>query len=148
MLLPVSRHGVDLEKTHALMDVQQICQERGNLVTINIRTEGNVQRDSYGSIKSRETQTASLLFYAWPVIFSPSEKVRDKTGIKEKCELSIHTAMQDWIDAGYTLKRLQDIDMILATVVMNETRYEIKEKSLYSPFEDSFLYVVLALNKR
>jgi hypothetical protein len=148
MNLPISRHGVDQEKSLALQDVQQICQERGNLVSINIRAEGNIQRDNYGSIKSRETQLISLQFYAWPVHFNPSEKVREKTGLKEKCELSIHTSMQDWIDAGYNLKRLQDIDLILATVVMNETRYEIKEKVLYSPFQDSFLYVVLAVNKK
>jgi hypothetical protein len=148
MNLPVSRHGVDHEKVCALQDIQQICQERGNLVLLNLRKETNIQRDTYGSIKSRETQFDSISFYAWPVQFSPSEKVREKLGIKEKCELSIHTAMQDWIDDGYTLKRLQEIDLLLATIIMNETRYEIKEKVLYSPFQDTFLYVVLALNKR
>jgi hypothetical protein len=148
MLLPVSRHGVDLEKTHALMDIQQACHERGNLITINLRREINVTRDEFNSIKERQSTYDSLSFYAFPIRFNPSDKVLDEVGIKEKTELLVYTAMQDWIDSGYTMTRLQTIDMIDATIIMNGTRYEFKEKSLYSPFEDTFLYILLALNRK
>lgn len=145
--LPVSRNAVDFDRQAALVDVRQIVTERGKAVTIHLRGEENVSRDKLGSIKSRTTERKQLNFYAFPIRFNVTEKYMEKVGLREKTQVIIHTAMQDWLDQGYSMNQLKDLDMIRMTVVIDSVKYEIKDKSLYIQLGDSFLYVVLGLNK-
>lgn len=145
--LPTSGHGVEFETSQALADAQQIVAERGAAVTIQLRREANVERDQFNSIKSRSTTESILSTRAFPVRHNPTEKYLEKVGLREKSEVVIHTAMQDWLDAGYDMTRLKELDMIRMTVVLDLVRYEIKEKNFFSQFRDTYLYVVIGMNR-
>lgn len=140
--------GVELERDHALLDTQAICQERGIDIIIRLRTEDEVVRDKYGSIKKRDTAYDEISCRAYPCNFNATDEQKRDAGLREETQTVIYTAMQDWIDNGYDLKRLNDIDLLRATVIVNEVTYEIKDKNLVSQFFDTFLYVTLGLNRR
>ena len=55
--------------------------------------------------------------------------------------------MLDWNDAGYTMETLKTIDSIRATVIIAGSKYEIRDKVLESQFGNTYLYVLLGLNK-
>lgn len=142
----ISRSKVTLEKQYALRDVSATIQERGHPIEIRLHTESTVQRDRLNSIKKR-TSTTKLSFYAYPLVFNPTDKELDRAGIRERTQVIAHTAMFDWNEEDFDMKRLESLDSIRATVIINNQKYEIKEKSLFSEFSDTYLYVVLGLNK-
>ena len=136
---------VYLERQNALKDVWNVMQERGDLVEIENRKEGDIVRDTYSSIEKRNLVT-SLKFRAFPVEFQPSQKKLEKAGIKEQCDVLVYTSMLDWINAGVDFN---DIEIATRnTVHVQGNTYEVKEKGLYGQFNDTFLYITLALNKK
>ena len=56
--------------------------------------------------------------------------------------------MQDWIDLGFTDKDLSHIDSIRATIVVRGQTYEIKDKNMQDNVGNTFLYVVIGLNRK
>jgi hypothetical protein len=146
-IFPYSRQGVAKEKRDALADVQFMVNERGNFVTINLRTETNTVRDQFNSIKSKATAYDSVIFRAYPVRYNPTAEYVEKVGLREQTQVVIHTAMKDWNDEGFTMAQLKDLDMIRMTCVIADVKYEIKDKALVSQFEDTYLYVVIGLNR-
>ena len=145
MALPTSTIGVEIEKTCALLDAQQIIHERGKQISIRLHEETTVTRDRFNSIKKRSE--SGITFYSYPINFNPTEKEISDSGIREKTQVTAKTAVQDWIDAGYTMATLKDINSIRGTVIIDGAKYEIKDKVLESQFADVFLYVLLGLNR-
>lgn len=144
----ISRSGVELEQEYSLRDVRDNIWERGEQVTLELIGEDKVERDKFGNIKRRiPGTTETFTFYAFPIIYTPTEKQQEKAGLRETTQVIIYTAMQDWIDNSLEVDRLQAIDSIRSVVVIDEAKYEIKDKNKLDQFSDNYLYIVLGLNK-
>ena len=139
--------GVYLERKYALTDAKFVIDERGDVVEIFLRKEADVARDSYNSIASRNTTSAFHVFMrAFPVQTNPSDKQLEKAGIRERADVIVYTAMQDWINAG---KGFNDIDMSgRLTVIMQGETYELKTKGLVGQMNDTFLYLTMGLFRK
>jgi hypothetical protein len=136
-----------LEQKGALQDVLEVACQYGSRLYVYIRDEKNVTRDTYDTIKSKQTQPDlnPYIIPAYPVIMQPNQKQLEKAGIRETCDVIAYTPMQAWTQSGVTF---QDIDLIRSTVVLQSDKYEIKEKKRDSQFINTFLYIVLGLNLR
>ena len=144
----ISTAGTEMSRYHALIDARDIIRELGLPITIRLHKETNVERDRFNSIKNRDASgNPGTTFYSFPIIYNPTTKDLEDSGIREKTEVLIKTAMLDWNDAGYTLARLNDIDSIRATVIINNVTYEIRDKQFDSQYYDTYLYVHLGLNR-
>lgn len=145
---PVCTTAIDFEKTSALNDARDMIRERGQSVKIHFHLETGITRDTFNSIKKRSQAAApAVTMYAFPVTYNPTRKDLDEAGIKEKTEVLIKTATLDWIDAGYTVATLKDLDSIRATVIIAGAKYEISSKQLDSQYADSYLYVHIGCNR-
>lgn len=138
--------GISLDELLALQRVQCTVKSRGIPIYIKLDDESTIERDSYGSIKKRESSTTTI--YAYPIVFSPSQKQKDRNGIKNEVEVMVTTPMQCWLDAGFSDTDLSHIDTIRATVFLRGQTYEIKDKNMDSQFGSTFLYVILGLNRK
>jgi hypothetical protein len=135
--------GVQLEKTHALIDALEIINLYGSDIIMYDREENNVNRDKYNSIKYRfKTDGLKKEFKAFPIIFNPNLKQIEKAGLKETCNCIITTAMLAWINLGITFEH---IDLIRNTIILRDIKYSIKEKTLMNQFADTFLNINLGL---
>lgn len=144
----ISSIGITHEQENALIDARDVIRQLGKTIEIRLHEEQKITRDKFGSIKNRGTvSTDERTFYAYPVNFNPSDKELDRAGIRERVQVTAKTAMLDWNDAGYTMETLKTIDSIRATVIINGAKYEIRDKVLESQFGDTYLYVLLGLNK-
>ena len=135
--------GVDHEFKLASCDVKQNIDQYGAPVLIRFNQETTIDRDRYGSIKNRKTNTNKMSINALPITFSPTDKQKSNAGIRENTDVIIWTAMLDWMNNEYTIK---DLNSIKADVIINDETYEITDKSLKDQFGLNFLYVVLGLN--
>jgi hypothetical protein len=145
---PISLIGVQLEKDNALKDAETIIKLRGAEITVRLYEESGVTRGKYNTIKKRNSiSTPGQTFYAYPIIYNPTEKQLEDAGIRERTEVLIKTAVKTWIDYGYTMETLRVINSIRATVIMDGAKYEIKDKQLDSQYQDTFLYIHLGLNR-
>ena len=141
--------STDFEKCGALRDVYNIIDERGMSVRIELLGEDDVVRDKFGSIKKRDSSGATVLTTkAFPITFTPTDKQKDKAGIRESTSVIIWTAMNAWINAGIDPNILLSIDPIRTRVVINGIEYEIADKNMVDQMFDTFLYVTLGLNRR
>lgn len=147
MTNPISRSGMTLETSYALIDVQDYVNERGHSITIELYDETTITRDKFNSLKKRGTPGNTLSYYAYPLVYSPNQKQLDAAGIRESVDVMLHTAMKDWNDDDYTMQRLEDLNSIKGKVIIDEMEFEIKEKSLFSQFGETHLYVVIGANK-
>lgn len=146
MVQGISRNGTDLEALHFQQDAQAQVREYGQLVTIKLRDETNITRDSYNSIKARPTdKTATGTFGAYPVQYQPTEKQVEKAGLRERTDCLVWIPLLDFTDLGYDFK---DINMKPSTVILDGEEFEIKEKARASQFQQTWLYVTLGLSKR
>lgn len=144
----ISDIGATHEQELALIDARNVIRERGKQIEIRLHTEQKITRDKLGSIKNRGTvETDEPTFYAYPVRYNPSDKELDRAGIRERVQVTAKTSTLDWNDAGYSLETLKAIDSIRATVIIDGAKYEIRDKVLESQFGDTYLYVLLGLNK-
>lgn len=145
---PISVIGVQLEKENALKDAQTIIKLRGAPILVRLYEEPTVERDRYNSIKKRNSNSVpGFTLYSYPIIYNPTEKQREAAGIREVTQVLIKTSVQSWIDNGYTVETLNEIDSIRATIIMRGIKYEIKDKQLDSQYQDTFLYIHLGLNR-
>jgi hypothetical protein len=134
-----------MERCEALRDIKAIVDERGDFVKIVIRDEADVQRDSYRSIEKRN-QNRILQIKAYPIEVRPSEKQLEKAGIREKADITIWTAMLDWINAGIDFNDIEFAGR--TTAIWNGNEYELRDKNLVFQIIDTFLYTTLGLFKR
>lgn len=139
--------GISLEEKQALLQVQCTIQQRGTVLYLKLDDEQTVERDEFGSIKKRNEAPAKMI-YAMPVTFSPTQKDKDRNGIRENVQVLVTTPMQCWLDMGYSDKDLSHIDSIRATIILRGQTYEIRDKALQNQFGSTFLYVVLGLNRK
>jgi len=137
--------GVQCERDDALRDVQALVTEYGMPVEVHVRTEGDVRRDEYGSIKSLSTSELVFTIGAYPYTHSPSSRQLEKAGLREECDLLIYTAMKDWIDHGITDPWAFDVER--CTIASDGMRFKIRERSHQSEFGDVELYMVLGLKR-
>lgn len=145
---PVTILGTEMEKTQALNDARNIIRERGMLITIRLYKEQKITRDKYNTIKKRnKDQITELSFYSFPIIFDPTTKQLENFGIRERVYVLVKTSMLDWIDNGFDMSTLKNIDSIRATVIINGAKYEIRNKQFDSQYQDTFLYIHLGLNR-
>lgn len=145
MSSPISRSGVDYELRCALIDAKAVCDERGALATFRVRQdESEVQRDRYGTIKQRPTFTSTAV-RAYPIQYNPSRQVLERAGLFEEVDVTITTPTQSWLDASFAF---EGIDIKRTTVVLQNAKYNIKEKGRMSHFEDEFLYITFGLTKQ
>lgn len=145
---PISTIGVQLEKENALKDAETIIKLRGAQIVVRLFEETTILRDKFNSIKKRDiTPDPGITLYAYPIIFNPTEKQLEDAGIRERTEVLIKTAVKSWVDLGYTMETLKDINSIRATVIMDGVKYEIRDKQLDSQYQDTFLYIHLGLNR-
>jgi hypothetical protein len=137
--------GVQLERDHALLDVQDVILLYGyELINYN-RDEDMVVRDRYNSIKSRtRTEANTLAIRAYPITPQPNRLQIEKAGLREDCELLAYTAMKDWTDNSLTFELIEPIRL---EFTFRNQKYIGKEKALFSQFSDTFLYITFGLKK-
>lgn len=145
MTLPVATDAVDFEKSHALEDSKHEIDERGMSISYYARTETNVERDRYDSLK-RKTAVTAITMKAFPVTYNPIDDDLRKAGLREKVDIMIYTAMQDWIDN--TIEPETEIDSTRASIVIRGRTYAIKEIGFANHFYDTFLNVTFGLVRR
>ena len=138
---------LEMEAKLAMLDAQCIINQYGAEITFLLSDEEDVTRDKFNSIK-KKTPNATKVLRAYPVIFSPTTKDKDRAGLRELTEVIVTTAIQDWIDLGFDMEMLDEIDSIRALVTYRGTTYEIKDKALQSQIGDQYLYVALGLNRK
>ena len=138
---------LEMEAKLAMLDAQCVVNQQGAEITVLLSDEEDVDRDKFNSIKKR-TPNDTETMRAYPVIFSPTTKDKDRAGLRELTEVIATTATQDWIDLGFDMEMLDEIDSIRALVKYRGTTYEIKDKALQSQIGDEYLYVVLGLNRK
>jgi hypothetical protein len=136
--------GVSSELLDALQDVQDIAIERGTQIKISIRTEADVERDAYGSIKRLNTmeENPALIVYAYPLEYQPTDRQMEKAGLRESTDAIAWIPTKYFLDAGITFN---SIDMVRTTVEAKGVRFQITQKNQVSQFGDEWLYVTCAL---
>jgi hypothetical protein len=136
-------------KKQALIDARDIIRELGMVVYVRLNEEANVERDSFNSIiRTDKTKLPGLPFYSFPIIYNPTEKQLSDSGIREKCQVLIKTAVLDWNDAGYTMETLKPINLIRASISIAGVEYEIVDTQLDSQYVDTYLYIHIGLNRK
>lgn len=133
----------DICIVQALADVKQVIDEWGSAVIIQLRQEPEVTRDKYNSLKKRGTP-ASIPCNAYPVEYNPNEYQIEKAGLRENVEVIIYTAFCDYTNNSVGF---DDIEMKRSTVILAGQRYEIRDKRRFGQIQDTWLYIVLGLNK-
>jgi hypothetical protein len=132
--------SVSLELATARLDVQRTAHEYGEPVTVRFRGEGDVVRDTLGSVKSRKAGNPSFTVYAYPRISNPDDRQLSKAGIREQAEGLIWTPAADWDDAGYPFAK---IDTERVTFVIDGEQYRISgtpSRNLSGLFGGGYLY--------
>jgi hypothetical protein len=133
------------ERISGQADIKSIVDERGEVLKIISRSESDVTRDKYNSIKSRAQNTVFFL-KSYPVVFTPTSKQLEKAGIKEKCDVLIYTAYLDWSNNDL---EFEDIEIMGRTTIMiRGNEYEIREKNVEVQLTDSFGYITMGLSKK
>jgi hypothetical protein len=136
--------GAQLEAYHSLIDVQDFCIEYGDIITIYIRDESNINRDDYGDISfgKIEPNVISIPMSANPITFQPNQRQLEKAGLKDKCECLIYTPTLSWTTCGI---EFDDIDMARSTVDYQGRKYVIKEKAQTNQISNVYLYITFGL---
>lgn len=139
----MSEKGVLLEQCIAFRDSWNLMQQYGMPVKLYIREEDHVDRGDYNSIKKKSTGSSyTYNFKSFPVQFSPTEKQKEKAGIREHVSAIIYLAYKDFSDNNISF---EEIDTIRSTVELKGQTYRIKDKNRVSQFYDEFLYITLGL---
>lgn len=142
---PVSRTGIAVEKDSALLDAKWMIDERGILIEYKQRNESTIDRDKYNSLKEKQNIISHNL-YAFPVQFNPTEKDLKKSGLREKVDVMIYTAMLDW--NIFEIVPKTDIDSTRDSFVLLGETYIIKDMGFVNQFSDTFLNVSFGLVQR
>lgn len=145
--MPTAREAITFESSSALIDAKNVIDELGKQIIINLNFDQTITRDDYSGIKNRNPGGTQKIWYSYPITFNPTVKQWEATGLKERTEVVFKTSMKDWNDAGYTMERLQTLDMIRARVIINGQNYEVRDKVLDSQFQNTWLYVLIGANR-
>lgn len=141
-VIPISREwGVSLEQRNALLDAQAHCNEYGSLVTFRTRTEAQVTRGRYGTIKEN-VQSTDREVRCFPIDFQPNTKRIREAGLFEEVQLIAWSPTQSWIDLEIAFEELEVTRM---TVLLSGSTYTVREKGLASMLGDRYLYITWGL---
>ncbi len=140
-VLPVG--NIVMPQVCSLADIKNIVDQYGIAIIIQLRNEPEITRDKYNSLKKRGTPD-TISCRAYPIDYSPSEYQLEKAGLRLNTEVMIHTAMLDYINNSVDFS---DIEIKRSTVILESNRYEISSKNKIGQVQDSWLYIVLGLNK-
>lgn len=142
--------GVDLEKTHALIDCYNEVEEYGDDVKLYLRDEDDVTRDAYNSITKSDIITP-YEYKSYPITFQPTDEQMREAGIFERVDIMFYIPCQYFINSGlFTIETINDfdIDVIRGDVVYKGNTYTIKDKALSSQFANCFLYIVIGASRK
>lgn len=142
--MAISRQGATLEQQGALIDTQLVCQEYGTDVTFNLRGEGDITRDRYGSI-SREQSESSYTIKCWPIQFSPSKQQVEAAGLLEQGEITVYTPKKTWDDNGVGF---DDFDLTRMSIEFQGYTWEVADKGKNDQFLGIYLYYTFSLKRR
>ena len=144
-LCGISRKGVEIETRGAQIDAACITQERGKEIFLERRGESTVTYDKYNSVK-RQNAVAREAIYSYPLETSPSTYLKEKAGIFQEVEIIAYVATYDMEQLGIT--SLEQIEELLSSVVIDDIKYNIKDKNEVSQFNGKYLYYTLGLYKK
>lgn len=133
-----------IELAAALVDVQRIAREYGDLVAVFPRGEAGVVRGPLNGI-AQYTQAGAVAIYAFPVQHDPTERELDRVGLVERVPVLIWTPLKEWTDLGLGFDSISELH---ATVVLDGKEYRVRNKALANKFLSASLQIVLALEKR
>lgn len=136
--------AAQLERDNALLDVQLEVDIYGEEIKLRLRDETKVDRDSYNSIKQRDLPGTEVIVKVYPITFNPNQHQIEKSGLKEMVDVLAYLPMKNLTDNSYAF---EDIDMIRSSVILRGIKYWIKDKTYYSQFLDTFLYIILGLRR-
>lgn len=137
--------GTYHERNCILQDIKNIVDERGDLIQFFFRKEDDVSRDRYNSVKKRLKQVQYNI-RAYPVEFRPSEKQLEKAGIREDADVTMWTAMKDWIDNGIDFSDFERNGR--NTVILQNVKWEVRDIGLVSQVNDTYGYITFGLKKK
>lgn len=137
------RLGVDTEQCEAMKDVQDVMCMYGSPVIFQWRDEDNVERDRYGSIKTKR-EARELTFRCYPIEYNPSVKRLDQAGLRNEIRVMVTSSIYDWALNGLTFN---DINEKRMTAVVDGNRYEVSDMNRVGRIGDNYLYLVFGLNK-
>jgi hypothetical protein len=140
----ISSRGPNLEQKYALTDAEELIKEYGKKLTFKLRTETQVERDRYNSIR-RSVGTDSVDVYVYPLEMQPNTKQLERAGFIEQHEALAWTPAKTWIDKKIDF---EDIDIARMTVVVDGITYEVAEKGRSSQFLGQYLYYTFGLRRR
>ena len=151
MLQAIGPESVQAEYVNALIDTQMVEAEQGQPIQINYRLEGQVTRDSYGSIVGRAAGLVVMAQNAASITYQPVRRELEKAGLREECEVIVYVAMKDFVDQGLTFDDLEikrmTIEIGAIPFESNGNRYEVKEKAKAVSFGNGYLYVTFGLKR-
>ena len=130
-----------LDICESLRDVQQIVNNNGIFIKLPIRSELNVGRDDYNSIRTR-TRENTIIVKAHPVIFNPTDEQIESAGFKEDQTAILYFARKDFIDRGLDF---EDFDEIRGTAKLFDNTYLITDKNRVKQIGDEYLYYTLGI---
>lgn len=143
--------GVGLEYYHALRDAQMTEWEYGQPVTIHVRDETDVTRDTYGSIVNRPSDIVVMNINAAMIDYQPSKYKLEKVGLRQECDVMIYIAIQFFTDVGLAFDDLEPkrmtIDIGAIPGESNGNRYEVVDKVRTVSFGNGYLYIAFALKR-
>lgn len=125
----------------ALCDVYAEVAQWGHTVSARIRTESDITRDRYNSIKTQAAVTV-IEMRAMPIDFQPNRYRLEKAGLVEEVEVSV------WIPSYYFLlesMEFEAIDIRRTSFYITGSMYNVKEKSRVGQFQDQWLYFTFGL---
>lgn len=148
----IGPQAVSLEYLHALQDSQAWAWEYGHPITVHVRGESNVTRDSYSSIEKRQSDTKTLSINAAEVTYQPSKYKVEKVGLRDVCDVMITISMQDLTDNGLAFDDLEvkrmNVEVSAIPGESNGNTFDVREKARTGQFGNGFLYVSLGLSRR
>lgn len=133
-----------LERCQALTASQEIINEIGSTLEVIVRTESQLTRGGYNSIRTK-TQTTQFHVKAYPLVHNPSSLQLEKAGLRQLANVMATTSKKDWSDNGYDF---DDIDLIRMTVKVDGQNYEIKEKTKANQFGSTYLNFNIGMFKK
>lgn len=147
----IAPNAVTFEYQAGLIDTQAMAAEYGQACVIHVRAEGQVTRDTYGSIIGRPADSVVMNLNAATMDYQPTKRQLEKAGLREECDMTIWIAMQDFTDANLAFDDLEvkrmTVDIAPIPGESNGNRYEVHEKSRAGAYGNGYLYITLGLKR-
>ena len=146
--------AVRLEWCGLARDYMQLAQEYGTPITVRVRREADVSRDSLGAVKMRTASDSDdVSTYALPVERGPDERRLHKLGLREECDAAVQMpamAFYPLVDVQ-TPEALGDtwsgLDLNRMTVELDGMQYKVADKGMPVRYGDRPVAFSLGLRR-